>query len=410
VNLLIDGGSLIDGKGVITENTWVAIKDKKIELVGSGAIPESIRNYSLLDVRGRTILSGLIDCHTHITMSADADPQAEAKKTKDMIILEAVANCRKTLFSGITTIRDMGSFEDIDIPLRDAVESELIIGPRIISSGRGICITGGHGWSSGAREADGVQEVRKAVREELKAGADNIKIFASGGVLTRGVEPISIQFSLDELKVAVEEATKAGKTVAAHSHPAQSIKQCILAGINCIQHAIFADDEAIEMMVQNNVCLSPTLMAPKQAFENPGLVPKWIAQKVKSVIPIHHQSALKAYQAGVKIVLGSDAGTPLVYHGNNLRELSELVGIGMSANEAIVAASRNAAEALGLDNLIGSVEAGKIADVIIVDGNPLDDITVLENQKNINIVIKEGKIIKNNLSSSLGYGEGNMGL
>jgi imidazolonepropionase-like amidohydrolase len=296
----------------------------------------------------------------------------------------------------------MGSVEYMDVSLRDGIESGYIIGPKIIRSARAICTTGGHGWKLGAREADGVEGVRKAVREQLKAGADNIKIMASGGVVTKGAELMHTQFSLDELKVAVEEARKAGKTIAAHSHPARSIKDCIIAGIDSIQHGIYADDEAIRMMSEMGVYLSPTLMAPKQAYENPDLAPEWLVQKVKVVIPIHRQNTGKAYRSGVKIALGSDAGARLVYHGKNLRELSELVGIGMTAHEAILSATRNAAKVLGLEDQIGSVRGGKLADIIIIDGNPLDDIRILEDEGNIGIVIKGGKIIKDSRSNIMG--------
>lgn len=397
MRLLIANGRLVDGKGNITENAWVAIKDQKIEKVGSGDIHEKFKNYSLLDAAAKTVLPGLIDSHVHIALTG-GDPEAERLRSRDMILLEAAANSRRTLFAGITTIRDMGSFGCVDISLRDAIERKFIIGPRIICSGRAICITGGHGWMLGAREADGVEEVRKAVREQLKAGIDNLKILASGGFITKGVNPIHSQFSLDELKVAVEEARKAGRTIAAHSHPAQSTKDCVIAGIDSIQHGTYADDEAIRMMVEKGASLSPTLITGKHTSENLDLIPEWLAEKVKDVVPIHHQNMAKAYQAGVKIVMGSDAGSPLLYHGKiNLKELNELVSIGMTAHEAIQSATSTAAEVLGVEESTGSVQEGKLADIIVVDGNPLDDITILEDERNIRVVIKEGEIIKDSL-------------
>ena len=398
MNLLIINGNLIDGKGNITENAWIFIKDKIIEKMGNGDILKNFGNYSMIDAAGKTILPGLIDCHVHIIMSGGDPPTEKKLKSKDTMILEAVANCRKTLFSGITTVRDMGSYECEDISLRDAIESHLIVGPRIVCSGRAICATGGHGWTLGAREADGVEEVRKAVREQLKAGADNIKILASGGFVTEGVNPIHAQFSLDELKMAVKEARKAGKITAAHSHPPESIKDCIMAGINSIQHAMFLDDEAIDLMVEKGVYLSPTLMPPKKVFNNPELAPKWLWQKVKGVIPIHSGNAAKAYRAGVKIVMGSDSGAPPIPHGKNLGELIELVGIGMTTHEVIQSATSKAAEALRLEDITGSIQEGKMADIIITEGDPLSDITILEDERNIRIIIKEGEIVKDSRS------------
>jgi imidazolonepropionase-like amidohydrolase len=401
VTILLTNAKLIDGTGNVFENAWVMVREERIEDVGDGHFLNNYQNYMVIDCARKTVLPGLIDCHVHISTSGD-DPQKEAKlKKKEMRILQAVNSCKETLFSGITTFRDQGSFECIDICLREAIENRFIIGPRIVCSGRAICTTGGHGWTLGAREADGIDEIRKAVREQLKAGADNIKIMASGGVATEGVEPIHVQFSLDELRTAVEEARKAGKTISAHSHPAQSIKDCINAGINSIQHGIYADDEAIEMMVERKSYLTPTLMAPRQAFENPDKAPEWLVKKVRAVVPVHHQSAAKAYRAGVKIAMGSDAGAPMVFHGKNLRELREFVEIGMTPHEAILSATKNAAELLGLQDSIGSIQKGKIADIVIIEGNPLENISVLEEESNVIMVIKKGKIFKDMRNNQL---------
>jgi imidazolonepropionase-like amidohydrolase len=265
----------------------------------------------------------------------------------------------------------------------------------MICCGQAICITGGQGWEF-SREADGVDEVRKAVREQLRMGANFIKLMATGGVMTPGIEAGAPQFSYDELKAGVEEAHKAGRKTAAHAQGNQGIKDSLRAGLDSIEHGIFLDDEAIALFLEKKAVLVPTLSAPFHILdkgEKSG-IPNFVIEKTKKVKDTHIESVKKAHEAGIPIAMGADAGTPFNRHGENLRELELLVGIGLSPMEAIVSATRTASETLGLGDQIGTLEKGKMADLIVVEGDPLKDITILQKKEKIVAVMKDGSFFK----------------
>jgi|SRR5690625_538358 len=246
---------------------------------------------------------------------------------------------------------------------------------------------------------DGVEEVRKKTREMLRAGAEVIKVHATGGVLSATDHPEFTQFSLDELKVIVEEGHfRKGTRVMAHAQGSEGIKNAIKAGVHSIEHGIFLDDEAIDLMLKNNTFLVPTLLAPVAVLETADEkgMPKTAIQKSREVIEAHKASIAKAYKAGVKIAMGTDAG--VMEHGTNLRELELLTNIGMSPMETIVASTKTAAECLDWGEQVGTLEPGKLADVLIVNGNPLNDIQSLANHDTIQVVMKDGKIEKNILN------------
>jgi imidazolonepropionase-like amidohydrolase len=299
------------------------------------------------------------------------------------------------LEAGVTTVRDMGGRDYVDLAIRDGIESGLLQGPRMICSGRLICMTGGHGWQFG-REASGVDDVREAVREQLKMGVNFIKLIATGGVMTKGVDPGATQFTLEELMAGVEEARKAGRRTATHAQGTEGIKNSLWAGINSIEHGFFLDDEAIELMLEMNAYLVPTLNAPYQIVKGgvKGGVPRYAVEKSKAVMKSHFQSVRRACKSKVPIAMGTDAGTPFNRHGENPKEMELLVKAGMTLMESIVATTKIASEVLGLGKKVGTLEKGKLADLIVVDGDPIKDISILQRKEKIVVVMKDGQFFK----------------
>jgi imidazolonepropionase-like amidohydrolase len=286
----------------------------------------------------------------------------------------------------------MGGAHLIDLAVRDAAAAGLIQAPRILASGRLVCMTGGHGWPIG-READGPEEVRRAAREQIKAGADLVKLMATGGVMTPGVEPGSAQLTEEELRAGVEEAHKAGRRAATHAQGTQGVLNALRAGIDTVEHGFFLDEECVELMVRHGVFFVPTLAALHNT-EKAGLeagVPEYMVDKARRTRSAQLESLALAKKAGVKIAAGTDASTPFNLHGKNGQELGLLVDNGFSPEEAVIAATSTAAACLGLEKDLGTVEEGKLADLIVVQGNPLDDIELLAEPENINLIIQDGK-------------------
>lgn len=386
--------TLIDGiKQTPTKNAFLLIEDKKILKVGNEKFIDSLDGVEVIDLMGKTIMPGLINSHVHITMEPVGDSVAimEAESSVKTAI-RGIVNLKKHLLSGTTFFRDLGAPDGIDFELRDGVKQGLIKGPEFLSAGKCLTMTGGHGWFIG-READGVDELRKACREQLKCGADLIKIMATGGVMTSGVEPGSPQLTLEEIKVAVEEAHKAGKKTATHAQGTQGIKNAILAGIDSVEHGIFLTDELIDMMIEKGVYLVPTLVAPFFIVEN-GVekgIPKDVVDKSKQVMKTHMESFTKAYKAGVKIAMGTDSGTPFNEHGSAPSEIKLMVECGMTPMDAIIASTKASADLLGILNNYGTIEEGKFADFLILNESPLDNLDTLFD---INKVYKLGESVK----------------
>lgn len=409
VYTLIRNASLIDGTGKAPiPEAAILIEDNQIRAVDSASrIKLPAAEIVEIDAQGGYILPGFFDTHVHLMFEG-------FNMTRDMLtpfsfrFYKSVDNMRRTIKAGVTSVRDAGG---ADAGVKQAVEESTVVGPRMQISISVLTITGGHGdgWMLSGNEwelfpgypgfphgrIDGEQQVRQKVREVLRAGAEVIKICATGGVLSPTDHPEFIQFSPEELRVIVEEADfRRGLKVMAHAQGAQGIKNAVRAGIHSIEHGIFLDDEAIELMLENGTYLVPTLLAVVGVLEEgeKGGMPEYGLRKAREVAEIHNESIAKAHKAGVKIVMGTDSAvTP---HGQNLRELGLMVDIGMSPMQAIVASTSLAAECLGWDDHLGSLEPNKLADLVISKVDPLKNIRGLENNDNIPLVMKDGKILK----------------
>ena len=394
--IVFRNGRVITGTGEVVERGLLVVDGPIIVFVGPERGWRISKKDSVFDLSGKAILPGLIDCHVHLCMDGSSDSMTSLMKEPIALnSLKAARHARLTLEAGITTVRDMGGRDYVDISLRNAIRGKVVQGPRMLCSGKMVCMTGGYGWQY-SQEADGPEGVRKAVREQIKAGADVIKLMATGGLLTRGGDGRAAQLTLEELQAGVEEARKAGRRTATHCQGNEGIKNSLLAGIHSIEHGIFLDDEAAALMLERKAFLVPTLSPPHRILRggvNTG-ISSFVVAKARSAMKDHHDSIVKAYKAKIPIAMGTDAGTPFNHHGENLEELELLSTVGMSPMEAILSATKTASEALGLEKEIGTLERGKLADLIVVDGDPLEGIRLLQKKEKVAAIMMEGQFFK----------------
>lgn len=395
--LIYQNGMIIDGRGGQFAG-YVAIEQSRIVAVGRGEAPQRAvpAGAQLIDLAGRTVLPGLIDCHVHLSMNAEAAPKPlNTDADRKLAMFHMAANALRTLHGGITTVRDCGTPDGIDFALRRASEKGLCITPRLLLSGQALCMTGGHGWQLLGTEVDGPDQLRRAARQQIKAGADNVKLIATGGILTPGTDIGRAQLTVAELRAAVDEAHNAGKISAAHAHGPQGIKNATLAGVDSIEHAYFIDDEGIDLMLEYGTVLVATSAAVRNVvhFGTDAGISVDAVQKANSAIAAHVSGFKKAHKAGVKMAMGTDSGVPFTRHGNNLDELEYLTEMGMSPLEAIRIATLDSARLLKLDDRVGSLEEGKIADLIVVTGNPVENISILRHPENIRQVVLNGRVV-----------------
>ncbi len=397
MEFVLAGATLIDGLGgEPLEHSAVCVKGERIAWAGRAAdLPEAAQNATRVDISGKWLLPGLIDAHIHVCYNGAESVFALLERHRDALVLEAVDTVRRVLSHGTTTVRDIGGEKYIEMSLRQAINAGFIQGPRMKTSGRVISMTGGHAHFI-AREADGPDEVRKAAREQIKAGADTVKLMATGGSATPGQDIMASQFTVDEIKAAVETAHMMGRTVAAHCHGTGGIRNCMLAGVDSIEHGTYLDEETADMMVANGASLVLTLGVGDPDLESYPLsaVQKADAERRKPMIEkgvkqIRKTIAL-ARSKGVFLGSGSDAGgNPLApHHYSMARELELLVANGIPEMEAIGIVTLNNARILRWEDDIGTVEAGKYADLLVIEGDPLADI---RNVRQVAAVYKGGE-------------------
>jgi len=405
VVVAVKTGRLIDPKaGTVVPGAVVLVENGRVKAVGAGlAIPAGAQ---VIDLSGMTVLPGLIDCHTHLVGDYvnDSDPLTELRESAADRAYESIPNAKATLDAGFTTVRDVGTYRAfVDVAMRDAIAKSYFPGPRMFVAGAYLTITGGGGAMSGGLApdiglpwdlrfgvADGVDQVRQRVRDIAQHGVDVIKLLATGAFLAHGSDPHAVEYSYEEIRAAVEEAAHKGLKVAAHAHSTEGIKNAVRAGVASIEHGTYIDDEGLRLMKEKGTYLVADIYDAEYIRQGKAAgIPQDFADKQPEGDEIQRQNFKKAVQMGVKIAFGTDAS---VYpHGLNARQFAWQVRYGQSPMEAIRSATVNASDLIGRNNDAGSLEPGKWADLIAVQGDPLSDVRVLEK---VAFVMKEGKVYK----------------
>ena len=387
--------------GELRANQAIVMLGDKIEKIAPSGEVASAAGDTIIELPDATVLPGLIDMHTHLTFDLSSLGYQGLSISTAREALRGARNARRTLEAGFTTVRNLGAKDYADIALRDAINDGDVIGPRIVASGPAMGITGGHCDENllppafhfqGGGVADGIEAVQHKVREVIKYGADVIKICATGGVLSKGDDPNASQYTLEEMKAIVADAHRLGRKVAAHAHGAEGVRWASEAGVDSIEHGHLMDDAAIATLKKNGTYLVPTLFLGEYMEKNMDRsdIPEYSKQKMRDVIAQMRKNTGKAFAAGVKVAFGTDAA---VYpHGLNAGEFHVYVQLGMTPLASIQTATINAADLLGPKFQVGSLEPGKFADVIAVDGDPMKDVTVLEHVK---FVMKGSAVYKN---------------
>jgi imidazolonepropionase-like amidohydrolase len=400
-HVAIHAGHVLEVKsGKMLSDQMLLTEDGKIVSISSAAGAKVPSDAVRIDLPSATLLPGFIDAHTHLTMDPKFGYETLALSTSRQALIGA-KNARLTLLAGFTTVRNVGAKDFSDVALRDAIDAGDVPGPRMLVSGPPLSITGGHCdnnmlpfeyHTTNDGVADGLAAVQHKVRENIKYGADLIKVCATGGVLSLGDNPQHSQYTLEEMKAIVADAHRLGRKVAAHAHGAEGIRWAVEAGVDSIEHGSYIDDVGIAAMKEHNTYLVPTLYLGDWMIDNAGLthLPPPLLAKAREVIPAARKNIARAFAAGVKVALGTDAA---VYpHGLNAHEFEVMVRLGLTPLQSIQAGTLNAADLLGWSGKVGTLEPGAWADIVAVDGDPLKDITTLQRAK---FVMKGGEVVKN---------------
>ena len=401
--ILFLNGTVIDGNGGVAERAALLTTHGTIKAVGTSAGLEARRtdpDTTVVDLAGRTLMPGLIDSHVHLA-NGDFAPNREGDPL-GLATFRTVGAAARTLQAGFTTIRVAGSRDYLDVDLRDAIAEGAIIGPRILASGRGLTTTGGHYYNWCAVEVDGVDAVRREVRNHIKRGADSIKLMLSPGIATEGADVSTEQFALDEVQVAVYEAHKVGRSVLSHAIGIGGIRNGVEAGVDSIDHGHYLDEEQAHKMKAKGIYLVPTF-GPTHYYVHKRQAEPWRIARAEQVEPIHAAAFKLALDLGVPIALGCDCGAQSrMPNGENALEIELMVQNGMAPMAAILASTRESARLTRILDHVGTLEPGKAADLIVVDGSPLNDISRL--RTSIQMVVQAGVVRRDDEGLAAGGG------
>ena len=386
---LFTGGLLYDGGSEIVEGQGVLIEDGKVTKVAPAGEFDGFDGETI-ETAGGTLMPGLFDCHVHLCLGAEGDPGTAADKLlPGQLTMKALERAQVTLAGGITAIRDCGGKDYLEFAVRDAVNAGTQMGPTIRASGRVICMTGGHGNRNG-RVADGIDEVIQAVREQIHAGSDLIKIMATGGVMTPGVNPEDAHYTAEEMAAGIAEGRRFSRRSASHAQGRDGILNAVRGGITSIEHGIFMDETCVNEMLAQGTYLVPTVAALRNILDNKDNgIPAYAVEKTERVAEHHRRSIQMYYKAGGNIAMGTDAGTPFNKHGENTMELEFMADLGIKPIDALRFGTSSSADLVGLEDQ-GRVAEGMAADFLIVDGNPAEDITKASRRDTHRLEVKSG--------------------
>jgi imidazolonepropionase-like amidohydrolase len=375
--LVLEGATLVSPAGARKGD--VAVEGGRIVEIGTGVATRRDRR---VDLDGLFLAPGLIDCHTHFVLDGDPDPLIITKRSDTELAALGTSLARATLRGGVTTVRDNGSRNFVNVAVRNAINAGWAEGPRTMAAGEWLTMTGGHCHFMG-HEIDGPHEARKAARLQMKMGCDSIKVIATGGVLTPGVNHRAAQLVKEEIEVIVGEASRAGRHVSAHAHGADGVKNAAESGCASVEHGTFMDEEAARLLAKRGVFWVPTMKALDD-MRSKGVahgMPEFAVRKAREAEEAIEETWRLALKHGVRVAMGTDAGTPFNYHGDNAREVELYVRYGMSAAEALATATSNAAELLGKKGEVGVIAEGALADLLVLSRNPLRDVRALQRSR-----------------------------
>lgn len=385
--LLVRGATIVDARGERPGD--VLVRDGRIVEVGD---VRSVTDEPVLAANGWYLTPGLIDCHIHLCHQAGPDPRVITGKRDHQLATEAAEAAGRTLRAGVTTARDCGGRGFVETALRDAIRAGAVEGPRLLTSGHPIVRRGGH-MSYFGRQVDGPEDAGLAAREQIAGGVDWLKVAATGGVTTPNVDPRKAELTKEEIRAVVEEGRKAGLPVASHAHGGDGIRNSLAAGVRSIEHGTYADDEMIRFMVQHGVFLVPTLVATRAMIDAGTAkgVPEYAVRKAAEIDGERRKAFATCVARGVKVAMGTDAGTPFNPHGENARELELMAEAGMTPAQALGSSTVTAAELLGLKSNLGLVESGYEADILLLLRNPLDEPSAF--RRELATVVQSGRIV-----------------